>query len=310
MTDICFDLCSTVSNVKDSTLVKTSRQLSRHRHNFFVSIYAAMRTVDDFVDENFLAKNAIDRSVAREGARSYIRGWLAQMNGDTGNVLDEFFVEAIGHTVHRSDINLDYFAHFAQSMTDDVDEREFCKWSDFINYCTGATISPTSIFVYMLSCRITRNSQISYHYDLPQDPDYYAADMAIFCYIVHILRDLALDALQSKRLITIPTDILSAASLTLEKLRMCVREKEYDKLLPLANILLEKANFYLERGRLRTTELYKFLGNDEKLALERLYKVYEVLKESFESDYSNYLSNSVEIQHETQEKVWNTIHQL
>lgn len=299
-----FDLCETVSNIKDSTLVKTSSKLTPLRRNFFVAIYAAMRRLDDFVDEEFLTQDTETKNRVREFGRSCVSDWLAQMRGSEGSFLQDFIVSAARETVGRSNLDLDLFSQFATSMTDDVEERELQSWQDFVDYCTGATIAPTSIFIFMLACVLNADERVIYRYDLPRPPEYYATDMAIFCYIVHILRDIALDALQTTRLITIPTDFLSAASLTIADLRSCVNARKYERLLPLANLLLQKADFHLDRGRGRTAELIKFLDRDERASLERLYSVYELLKVKFESNYVEYLCHSVEAQRAVQGAVF------
>lgn len=295
-----FPVCEQIATAKNSTLVRTARTLRQPRYHFFLAVYAAMRMLDDYVDDTFLSMGDPDRHAHRRDAHARIQTWLTQMLGGRGDVLPGPVARAVRRTVGKSDLDPGIFRRFARSMASDVDELELRTWPDFLDYGEGATIAPSSVFIYVLACTPSDTGG-RFRYHLPHPPGHYAGDMAVFCYLTHILRDLAVDVMRTRRLVTIPADILADVSLSMDRLRASVIAGEYEALEPLAARLLGHANEHLERGRRRTAGLRRFLGPDEDAALLRVYRVYEALRQEFERGYAGYLRRSIGIQRRLRE---------
>ena len=116
--------------------------------------------------------------------------------------------------------------------------------------------------------------------------------MAIFCYVVHILRDLPDDIKGPDRLVTIPAEILIAADITLGEIRNAIGQKKYDDLDRLGTILLERAWEHFETGQARSAELLAILDPEETDTLSRLFAVYiELASAMMDNGYAAFLKD-------------------
>ena len=141
-------------------------------------------------------------------------------------------------------------------------------------YCKGATIAPASIYIYLLAATYTKEKH--FEYKLPHELSYYARDLAIYCYIVHIVRDLTKDAIASPRLITIPNELLLENGLSRSTLSSSLKNKD-PAIVNLANNLIQRAEPFYCNGHEVLFELNKLLGFSEKIALNKLIGVYDQL---------------------------------
>jgi phytoene synthase len=260
----------------NANFLHAARLLPQTRREFFFATYAAMRIIDDFVDEDFLTLSSAERAAGRAEALMAISDWTLQCTGGEGKngPLDSDLVAVLGDTAGRSDLgDWPWFA-LGDAMRADVEEREMRSWEDFLRYCAGATVAPASIFVYLLAAE--PNAGRGFRYNLPKPARDYAADLAIYCYIVHILRDLAKDAGRSPRLITIPTDILSKAGLQREGLSQALAVKS-PAIGILAQLLIDKAEPFRLAGHASLREVGAHLGMVERMALRGLIAVYDRL---------------------------------
>ena len=227
-------------------------------------------TINDIVDDEFLALDEHSRHTSRENYQNILKNWLKQvchLDDATDGPLDIRVITALKHTVGKSDMGTDQWKGLARSLQLDILEGSMVSWNDFINYCEGATVSPASIYIYISASSFEPFD--GYKYNLKKSPRYYAKNLAIYCYIVHILRDLAKDAKGSMRLITIPDEVLKEVKLTRSSIQKEVISKS-KKISNLADLLSEKAKSYQGKGHSEIEELYPVLGNREALALRGL----------------------------------------
>ncbi|MDA0342298.1 MAG: squalene/phytoene synthase family protein [Proteobacteria bacterium] len=278
-------LCREIAGRANANFLHAARLLPGFRQDFFFATYAAMRVIDDRVDEDFLTLPAQQRDAERDEARRAISDWLSQSTifdaagesiGDesTAGPLHPDGVAALADTAGRSDLGAWPWRALAGALLSDVEEREMRSWEDFLEYCAGATVAPAAIFIYLLAAR--HDPASGYRYELPRAARDYAKDLAIYCYIVHILRDLAKDAGRSPRLITIPSEILAAAGLTRDGLSAALAEKS-PAIGVLAGLLISKAEPFKAAGHAALREVGGHLGMVERLALNGLIAVYDRL---------------------------------
>ena len=156
----------------------------------------------------------------------------------------------------------------------DIKGSDMQSWDDFLHYCKGATIAPASIYIYLLAATYTKEKH--FEYKLPHELSYYARDLAIYCYIVHIVRDLTKDAIASPRLITIPNELLFENGLSRSTLLSSLKNKD-PAIVNLANNLIQRAEPFYCNGHKVLFELNKLLGFSEKIALNKLIGVYDQL---------------------------------
>jgi presqualene diphosphate synthase len=276
-------MCRDIAGRANANFLHAARLLPRARQDFFFTTYAAMRVIDDLVDEDFLTLLPEARDAGREAALTAISDWTVQcsdFDGKTGP-LHADVVAALADTAGRSDLGDWPWHALAGAMRADAEEREMRSWDDFLDYCAGATVAPAAIFIYLLAAN--PEVETGFRYGLPKPARAYAVDLAIYCYIVHILRDLAKDAGQSPRLITIPTDLLSRAGLEREGLGQALAEKS-PAIGVLAGLLIERAVPFRAAGHASLAEIGGHLGFVERTALRGLIAVYDRLFESAGKD--------------------------
>lgn len=294
-----FSACNDLAAAKNANLYRAAMRLGPDRQRFFLAAYASMRVIDDIVDDGFLELTDHERDYAREDTLIAIDHWqqqiqAAKIDGDNphpeSGPLSQQVFDALRLTLGRSDLEVDPWVDLADALRRDVAEDPMDEWDDFIAYCEGATAAPASIFVYLLSARF--DNEIGYTSPLTNPPLYHARDMAIFCYVVHILRDLPDDIKGPDRLVTIPGEILIAADITLGEIRNAIGQKKYDELDRLGTILLERAWEHFETGQARSAELLAILDAEETDTLSRLFAVYiELASAMMDNGYAAFLKD-------------------
>lgn len=294
-----FDACNALAAAKNANLYRAAMRLSPERQRFFLASYASMRVIDDIVDDGFLELPDAERDAHRADIIETIEQWQAQIIAAKAGAdnplpesgpLDGNVYEALRRTLGKSDLSPDPWIELADALHRDVAEEPMDEWDDFIAYCEGATAAPASIFVYLLSARY--DPEIGYTSPLTNPPLYHARDMAIFCYIIHILRDLPEDIKGPDRLVTIPSEMLIAADITLGEIRNAIGQGKYEELDYLGKILLEHAWEHFETGQARSGELLSILDTDEADTLSRLFTVYiELGGAMMENGYAAFLKD-------------------
>jgi presqualene diphosphate synthase len=276
-------LCRDIAGRANANFLHAARLLSRERQDFFFTTYAAMRVIDDRVDEDFLTLAPGPRQAGRAEASRAIVDWTSQCTGGdaAAGPLEPDIVAALADTAGRSDLGDWPWHALAEAMTADVEEREMRTWDDFLGYCAGATVAPAAIFIYLLAAR--PDAKGGFRYDLPRPARDYAVDLAIYCYIIHILRDLAKDVGRSPRLVTIPRDILAEAGLEREGLAAALAGRS-SSIGALAQLLIAKAEPFKVAGHASLREVVGHLGLVERTALNGLIAVYDKLFEKAGKD--------------------------
>ncbi|MBF0190104.1 MAG: squalene/phytoene synthase family protein [Magnetococcales bacterium] len=285
-----FSVCHEIAKRNGSPLFLVSRLLGEKKRRLFLSAYAAMRIIDDLVDENFLNADHPDRHASRVQTLERIEQWRLQAlaaSHDTfvpdARSLEPMVFVALRATVGVSDLGEWPWNALADAMIRDVREEEIVTWEDFLAYCEGATVSPATTFAYILACEARDD-----RYVLAQPLDFcrdHVRQMAIFCYLVHIVRDLAKDARKQVQLITIPRHLLAEAGFRRETLVQGLEDKA--SLEPLIRALLERAQALLEPGLERIHRIP--LRPLERMILNRLLKKYIDLHALLGADPTRFL---------------------
>ena len=276
MAEQSFLRCKNIAANSNANFFHAAKLLPIYRQNFFFATYAAMRIMDDLVDEVFLTRVKEDRDLKRAGMRVKLKQWLVQTTKLENNdgPLDPDIILALSNTLGRSDMGVWHWQALGTSLKSDIEETEIRTWNDFLDYCHGATVAPASIFIYLLASSYTLND--GYKYGLSKPPEFYAKDLAIYCYIVHILRDLAKDAGASPRLITIPLDIFKNIGLDRTVLSDAIEQKSI-MIEELTKVLIKRALPYRNSGHKMLKEICCNLGEIESIALNRLISIYDFL---------------------------------
>ncbi|WP_085580184.1 squalene/phytoene synthase family protein [Thalassospira mesophila] len=304
-----FLACKELAAAKNANLYRAAMRLNPARQRFFLAAYASMRVIDDIVDDGFLEKSDAERDNLRDDTFDIIDRWQDQIEAakvmadnpwpDVGPLPGPVY-DALTLTLGESDLSVEPWVKLAEALRKDVAEDPLDEWDDFIAYCEGATAAPASIFVYLLSARY--DDEIGYVSNLTASPLYHARDMAIFCYVIHILRDLPIDVKGPDRLVTIPGEMLLAADISIGEIRNAIGQQDYDTLNVLGTFMLEKAWEHFETGQARSAELLAILEPEETDTLSRLFSVYIELAAMMDGGYGAFLADRVAIIDTTAEK--------
>lgn len=280
--------CEAVAARSRSTLFHATRALPKARRDFFSAAYAAMRVIDDAVDEEFLVLPEDRRAQERSAVHARIDAWRRlTAEGEATGALAPLLGEGFEAVVRPSNLGPGPWNGLAAALHEDADEAAMPDWAAFERYAEGATVAPAEIFIHLLA---SERTECGLQYRLAIPAISYARDLAVFCYLVHILRDLAKDASVSGRLVTIPQDVLSGAGLDRDSIAAAVARDRRDVLDALAAPILARAEGFRVRGRARIADLLQHLDVRERLALDGLVTVYERLHRSFHDRYADRLA--------------------
>ncbi len=261
------------------------------RGDLFACCYAAMRVLDDVVDESHVV--AAERS--KEEALAYVDLWQTQAEAAaSGNfvmsasAIEPEIFSALNAYLGSSKIGAMPWRHLAEAMRRDIDRDTIEDWVGFETYCCGAAIAPAEVFIYILSCRI--DGELRTASALPRPPLYYARDLALFCYLIHILRDLAHDARRDENLIVLPRMVLEEFGLDRGGLVAALRARDAISLQGLADALIGRAAQHLCYGERRLREIAPELSDNANQVLGQLVARYVDTFEQLASDYPAHLA--------------------
>lgn len=161
----------------------------RARYEAFIAMYAVMRLIDDRVDhvEDKTLLTDADRSALVAELNDWERRIKDAYDGRPG---DELVDIALASAVDTFPVPFQLWARFIEAMRFDVDKPRFDDFEEFLAYGEGATVAPTSIYVYLLASQ--RGADERYRVERL---DFIACgrDLGLFAYIAHVLRDVCED---------------------------------------------------------------------------------------------------------------------
>ncbi|MEQ8450027.1 MAG: squalene/phytoene synthase family protein [Nitratireductor sp.] len=282
-----------VTKASASNLHAVGRFLPGPKRRLFEASYAGMRVIDDYIDDGFLALEAAGRARHRTRAVITVESWrrrsLAALDGGDWRSVDpeqaaadpllqagaEPLYDALAAAVERAPAPpAAAWTLLARSMIEDAQERALISWEDFLHYCEGATVAPAAIFLHVLTARAAPT--------LSEDALFEAArPMALFCYLVHILRDLRKDAARGGQLLTLPEEILAVHGLARETTAAAI-DAETPEASALAADLAGRAGVYRAETQRVREALSGGLGARERAVLGALIAVYERLHDRLE----------------------------
>jgi phytoene/squalene synthetase len=151
--------------------------------------YKFMRAVDDMIDDH-KAKNMLIAPSERKEFVANVEEWLSMViHSEECNAM----AEELRDTIVRFHMPVWPMEAFARSMIYDINNDGFPTLQSFLDYASGASVAPASIFVHLNGLR-----KINGNYEPPAfDVKWAATPCAIFSYLVHIIRDFEKDQLNN-----------------------------------------------------------------------------------------------------------------
>jgi phytoene/squalene synthetase len=277
----CFAVCERVASVGRNNLWQAARRLSDPaRYRFFLATYASMRVIDDQVDDGFLALPPGERRRRREEFLRRIEGWWSRVSAAAagtfvpdGDAAESAVLLALQEVMRGADLGTWPWRLLADSLGRDVAEEPVRTWEEFYDYCEGATVAPAAVFLFLLGWREGADGRATFG---PQDALREAArPMGRFCYLVHILRDLRLDAGRADQLLSVPRELLHAHGLDVEAFKEAVLRDDRAVVRPVLRAFHEVARATREAALRDAASLYPRFPEESRTILAGLLGVYD-----------------------------------
>ena len=248
------------------------------RYDAFKVCYKSMRVLDDLVDDN---------RVLSKTERQQILSKLYDMQSKVQLQLAE--------TRSKFNIPLWPWERLFKAMVYDVSHSGFKTFQSFLDYCEGAAVAPASIFMHLCGT-IKKNGK--YHipdFDIKES----ARSLAIFCYIVHIIRDFQKD--QNNNLNYFADDLIEENGVTKSTLKdIAAGGKIPTGFRNLMKKYHSLAGYYKNKARTSLDQLD--LEPRYALSLEIIYNLYVQIFEKIDISQGNFTTMELNPSHEEVKK--------
>jgi phytoene synthase len=235
------------------------------RYAAFQVCYRSMRLVDDLVDDARTSERPMS-DTKRSDLVDSIRRIVGQMHQGQ---CDDRSQQQLFDVLKRFQIPLWPWERLARSMLYDLHHEGFASFLSFLRYCEGAAIAPAAVFVHL--CRIgLSNDQVSVP---PFDVRRVARPLALFSYLIHIMRDFQKD--QKVGLNYFSDDLLRKHDLTPSTLRqIAVSGERPPSFRRLMVDYCRIADYYRQRARNVLDRTASLLQPRYRASLELIYELY------------------------------------
>jgi phytoene/squalene synthetase len=175
------------------------------------------------------------------------------------------------------------WTNFFEAMRSDIVAGEFEHWSDFLAYSEGATVAPTTIYLYLITALHNEEKNA---YELPVGFDIFKCGryLGLFAYLGHIIRDLSEDINNAVTRLCITREDMNVHDVSPDILkREAMRGQAGLATSGLVIDILQRARRYLLRGRAYVAQVSDFLESDGRFILELIISIYEQVITKIES---------------------------
>jgi len=245
----------------------------REKYRAFCSTYASMRIIDDKIDS--IPFRGRMSAVNRIRFIQEVQGWLEEVVAcqNKSSSPEPIFI-ALQDTFGKFPMPLFPWENLALAMQKDVGKDCFASFKEFINYAEGAAVAPATVFMFLLTAQRDGNGYI-WHYP-PKQIQAFARELALFCYLTHVIRDVASDLeLGKSGLLYLSAQDLKRYRLNKEDLKEFQKSRRVNEgFRKLAAKYIERARSFEKRGRNLLQKLNPNLSKDSKFILDLLLEFY------------------------------------
>jgi phytoene synthase len=264
------------------------------KYRAFCANYAVMRIVDDRID-NLPSPGRLDSDLQKRELE-VLAAWerviqsccheihptaslLASCGFSEAEAVCESFIAS-----HRAfPVPNHLWANFFAAMRSDLTDGVFIRWSDFLAYAEGATVAPTTIYLWLIAARREKSKAVR---GLPRsfDVDECGRQLGLFAYLAHIIRDLSEDITGTATRLCIVQEDMLAHGVSPEMLRNEAQDRQASPATRgLVREILQRARNHLSQGRSLAERISGFLDNDCRFVLELIITMYEQVIAKIES---------------------------
>jgi phytoene/squalene synthetase len=240
-------------------------------------MYAVMRLVDDTID------NAGDKSTwpaaRRQELHAFLDEWQERITRAYHGVPADHPLEtALAWAVATFPVPLSLWRSFLDAMRFDVDTHRFADFPTFLRYAEGATVAPTTIYVYLMTAQTAPDGVYRV---AGFDFESCGRQLGLFAYLSHILRDVRKDLYASERgLIYVSHADLAAHDLTESIFRHFIESGRGDaRFDQLVGALITRARALRQEGLALARGIWPQLPNDCRFIFQLIVEIYSELLE-------------------------------
>jgi len=258
--------------------------------------YKFMRAIDDLIDNYKTEHKTIaieDKAQFEREVNTWINTILsASENSPTQNEIIQ--------TVQRFHIPAWPLEAFAKSMIYDVYNDVFPTLQHYLDYASGASVAPASIFVHLCGLKKENNQYIAPKFDVKQA----ATPCAIFSYVVHIIRDFVKDL--THNLNYFPDDLMAKNGLNRENLLAMANGAEITSgFREMIRELYAVADDYRQKTYEVMQSIKPQLEPRSQLSLEIIFSLYLMVFERIDIENGTFTTEELNpTPQEIKEQVW------
>ncbi|MEA2030128.1 MAG: squalene/phytoene synthase family protein [candidate division Zixibacteria bacterium] len=235
------------------------------RYEAFRICYRSMRVLDDLVDDQKIA-GAKMSSQEQLSLAGIIDDWLVRLHRSAP--ANEFEKQLLT-IIDKYKIPLWPWERLARAMEYDIYHDGFSSLIVFFRYCEGAAIAPASIFMHLCGVKIDKGNCTLPLYDIRNA----ARPLALFSYLVHIIRDFQKD--QQDGLNYIADNMLKDEGISrVELVQIANGSRIDDRFRHLMARYHQIAEYYRRLARANLDKSLPFLTPRYQLSLEIIYGLY------------------------------------
>lgn len=246
------------------------------RYDAFKICYRSMRRLDDLVDHRKETGEPINAAEVELFTRM-MADWVKQVA--ERKVTDPFVAQMV-ETTDRFAIPLWPWERLVRSMVYDLTHNGYASFLQFLRYTEGAAISPAAIFMHLIGLPKVGDLPA---YDIREG----ARALALFSYLVHIVRDFQKD--HKANLNYFCDDLMTRAGVSREECTEIAQSEEPTKAFRrLIAEYVRLAEFYRQKARRKIDSLLPLLEPRYQLSLELIYQLYEQIFAKIDPEKGNF----------------------
>lgn len=265
--------------LKNPILDIAARLWEAERYEAFKTCYRSMRAIDDMID-GVKSRGPPSSEAEKEHLASKVNEWVHAIEDGPHN---DDYQRRLAETLERFRIPLWPWRKLAESMIYDIHHNGFATFQDFLTYSEGAAVAPGSVFTFL--CGI-RKVDGQYH-PPPFDAREVSRSTALYCYLIHIIRDFQKD--QNQNLNYFSDDLMAEYGLNTTKLREIAAGGEVSAgLRGLMGRYVKLAEGYGRESRKALEKISPHLEPRYLLSFNVLHSLYDQILERVDVPHGSY----------------------
>ena len=254
------------------------------RYTAFKICYRSMRVIDDLVD-NKKAEGKIITDNEKNILKQMMADWLVSFQRKQPN---DSYMEQLLKTIDEFQIPIWPWERLVKSMKYDLDHDGFESLLIFLRYSEGAAIAPASIFMHLCGAKEKDGKYLPPEYNIRCAARY----LALFSYLVHIIRDFQKDQLENLNYFS--RKLMIKNNLTDQNLRRIASDNNpTDDFRNLIKQYYNIADYYRKKACLKIEELQPYLKDQYRLSLDIIYQLYLQIFEKIDYQRGNFDTKSL-----------------